>query len=231
MLTVTALAVLAAGYLLGSIPFGLIVVKVTTGKDVRRVESGRTGGTNAMRAAGLWAGLSTAFLDILKGACSVWIARWLAPGATWLEIISPFFAIIGHNYSLYLIERGSDGRLRFRGGAGGAPAVGGAFGLWWPSIFIMVPLGAAVLYFIGYASLTTLSVGIAAALVFAIRALSGASPWEYILYGLLAEVALIWALRPNIKRLLTGTERLVGWRAKRQREKMTDNPPDQGLTD
>ena len=68
------------GYLLGSIPFGLIIVKLKTGKDIRGVESGRTGGTNAMRAAGLPAGLLTAFFDILKGAVAVWIADAVVPG-------------------------------------------------------------------------------------------------------------------------------------------------------
>jgi glycerol-3-phosphate acyltransferase PlsY len=77
------------GYILGSIPFGLIIVKLKTGKDIRTVESGRTGGTNAVRAAGLAAGLLTAILDILKGAVAVWVARALSPGmilsTCWLQ--------------------------------------------------------------------------------------------------------------------------------------------------
>jgi len=60
-----AVAILAGSYLLGSVPFGLIIVKLTTGKDIRQIESGRTGGTNAMRAAGFWVGFSTAMLDLL----------------------------------------------------------------------------------------------------------------------------------------------------------------------
>ena len=55
-------AVLLA-YVIGSVPFGLLIVKITTGKDIREVESGRTGGTNALRAAGLWAGIGTALMD------------------------------------------------------------------------------------------------------------------------------------------------------------------------
>jgi glycerol-3-phosphate acyltransferase PlsY len=69
---------------------------------------------------------------------------------------------------------------------------------------------------------TTMSVGLMSFIVFAIRAALGLSPWEYALYGLLAEVLLVWALRPNIKRLLNGTERLHGWRARRQQEKMQE---------
>ncbi len=68
-------SVILLAYIFGSIPFGLLIVKLTTGKDIRQVASGRTGGTNAMRAAGLGVGLLTATLDVLKGASSVWVAR------------------------------------------------------------------------------------------------------------------------------------------------------------
>src|SRR5512137_2232943 len=101
-----SLIALILAYILGSIPSGLIIVKLSTGKDIRMVESGRTGGTNAMRAAGVWAGLATAILDVLKGYCAVLISHTLVPGVhIWLEVIAPFLAIIGHNYSVFLIER------------------------------------------------------------------------------------------------------------------------------
>ena len=207
------------GYLIGSIPFGLFVVKLSTGKDIRQVESGRTGGTNALRAAGLWAGLATAFLDILKGACAVWVARWLTGGNAWAESLAPLAAILGHNYSLYLIERGEDGRIKLRGGAGAATCVGGAMALWAPSVLILVPMGALILYFVGYASVATMSVGLVAASIFAIRYWAGLDVWQHILYGLLAFLAMLWALRPNIKRLAEGSERLVGLRAQRRKKK------------
>lgn len=211
--------VIVCSYLLGSIPAGLVIVKLSTGKDIRQVESGRTGGTNAMRAAGIWAGLGTGIFDLLKGAACVWLARWLVPGAIWLEVLAPVLAIIGHNYSIFLVERGENGRIRLRGGAGGAPATGGAFALWPPSVLIIVPIGALILYFVGYASITTMSAGLIATLIFAYRAWVGASPWAYVFYGIAAELVLIWALRPNIRRLLNGTERLVGFRAKRRKDK------------
>ncbi len=113
--------VIICAYLLGSIPSGVLIVKLSTGKDVRQIESGRTGGTNAMRAAGAWAGLATAVLDAVKGAVPVWLARWLVPGALWLEVVAPLLAIIGHNYSIFLIERTENGKVRLGGGAGGAP--------------------------------------------------------------------------------------------------------------
>lgn len=216
METFLILAILFIAYLLGSIPFGLLIVRLRTGKDIRQIESGRTGGTNVARAAGFWSGLATAILDLLKGAAAAWLARWLVPGNDWLAALAPLLAILGHNYSLFLAERAASGQLRLRGGAGGAPAVGGALGLWAPSILIIIPLAVAILFGIGYASLATISVGVIATLIFAYRAWSGLSPWAYVLYGLLATAVLVWALRPNIARLLQGTERLVGWRAGRK---------------
>lgn len=207
-----SIVVVLLSYLIGSIPFGLLIVKLRTGKDVREIESGRTGGTNVMRAAGFWAGFSTALLDILKAASAVWIARAFGLGY-WVEVFAPLAAIVGHNYSIFLIER-TDGKIRLRGGAGGAASVGGALGLWAPSILIVFPVGFFIFFAVGYASVTTMSVALIAMVVFAVRALFFDAPWQYILYGVFAELLLIWALRPNIKRLLEGNERLHGWRAK-----------------
>jgi len=222
MQIVLLFTLLLLGYFLGAIPFGLIIVKLGTGKDVRKIESGRTGGTNAYRAAGIWAGVLTGLLDGLKGAVAVWIAA----GLSHFLDITPFGlvcagigAILGHNYSIFLAERGENGRWRLRGGAGGATAAGGAIGLWWPSIFILVPGALATIYFSGYASLATLSVPLMALVVFAVRAYLGYGPWVYILYGVIAELILLWALRPNLKRLIKGTERIVGPRAKRKAAK------------
>ena len=215
---VSIIGVLGLSYLLGSIPFGLLIVKLKTGKDIRTVESGRTGGTNAMRAAGFLAGLVTALLDLLKSAACVWIVRALLPGHVWLEVFAPVVAILGHNYSIFLISRNEQGKLKLRGGAGGAPTAGGAFGLWAPSLLIIVPIAALILFGIGYASVATMSAALIAAVVFAIRAGAGSSPWPYVVYGLAAELVLIWALRPNIRRLLNGTERIVGWRARHMKK-------------
>ena len=126
---------MGVGYLLGSIPSGFLIVRVFSGQDVRQMGSGRTGGTNVMRAAGFWPGLLTALLDMLKATASVWIAKAVLP----LDIqplgmaLAGLCAILGHNYSLF---------LKFKGGAGGAPCVGGAIGIWPWSGLIIVPLGA-----------------------------------------------------------------------------------------
>ncbi|MCK6539253.1 MAG: glycerol-3-phosphate acyltransferase [Anaerolineales bacterium] len=226
MQTLVEAGIVALGYILGSIPFGLLIVKFKTGKDIREIESGRTGGTNAMRAAGFGAGLLTAILDILKGAASVWLAQVLT-GHHIIHVLAPVAAILGHNYSVFLISRDEDGKLRFHGGAGGAPALGGSVGLWGWSLPILFVLGALIYFTVGIASITTIAVGIFVIIIFSIRASMGLMPWVDVLYGVLAELLLLWALRPNIRKLLVGNERVVkyslhGWL--RARKEQRQNP-------
>ena len=221
MQTLIGIGVVILGYILGSIPFGLLIVKMKTGKDVRNVESGRTGGTNVVRAAGFGAGLLTAILDILKGATSVWLAQAILPDNHLIHVLAPLGAILGHNYSLFLIRRDENGKLRFHGGAGGAPALGGALGLWLPVFPIVLTAGVLIWFTLGIASLTTMAIGLVVTIVFAIYSSQGLLEPINILYGVIAELFLIWALRPNIKKLLAGNERVVkfslnGWlRARR----------------
>jgi glycerol-3-phosphate acyltransferase PlsY len=222
MQTLIGIGVVILGYVLGSIPFGLLIVKSKTGKDIRTIESGRTGGTNAVRAAGFSAGLLTAILDVLKGAASVWLARALLPGNTLFHVLAPLAAILGHNYSLFLISRDENGKLRFHGGAGGAPALGGAMGLWLPILPIVLAAGAFLWFTLGIASITTMAIGLVVTIAFAVYSGLGLLKPMYIWYGVIAELFLIWALRPNIKKLIAGKERVVkfslnGWlRAKRE---------------
>lgn len=212
------------GYVLGSIPFGMLIVKFKTGKDLREIESGRTGGTNTLRAAGFFAGLLTAILDILKGAVSAWVAQMLSPGDHLIHVLAPVAAIIGHNYSIFLIRRDEDGKLRFHGGAGGAPALGGAVGLW-PWMFpIAFGAGALIWFTVGIASVTTMSIALIVTVVFTIRAYLGLQNPIDILYGILALFLLVWSLRPNIRKLIAGQERVVsislnGWLRARKEAK------------
>lgn len=216
MQTLIGIGVVIIGYILGSIPFGLLIVKMKTGEDVRNVESGRTGGTNVVRAAGFGAGLLTAVLDVLKGAAAVWVAEAILPENHLVHILAPLAAILGHNYSLFLIRRDENGKLRFHGGAGGAPALGGALGLW-PLVFpIVLAAGALIWFTLGIASLTTMAIGLVVTIAFAIYSWQGLLEPVNIWYGVIAELFLLWALRPNIKKLLAGKERVVkfslnGW--------------------
>lgn len=214
MLLLEGLIIFVLAYLAGSIPFGYFVVRIINGRDVRTIESGRTGGTNAFRAAGLLAGLITAIMDVLKGVASGWLVAWLAPGNIWYQVIAAILVVIGHNYSIFLVERDPvNGRLRLRGGAGGAPALGGAIALLPQSGLVILPLALFVFLFIGYASITTISITVISTVFFTYRAMVGFSPWAYVVYGVIATIIVIWALRPNLDRLRRGKERVVGLRA------------------
>ncbi len=223
-----SLLALAAGYFIGALPVGFLIVRLLTGKDIRREHSGRSGGTNVLRTAGFWPGLATVVGDILKGASSVWLAHALTGGNEWIKVGAGLLAIVGHNYSVFLMDR-EDGRLRLRGGAGGAPSVGVAMGFWWPIALIIIPVGGLILYFLGYASVATMSIPVITFVVFTIRALLGVGPWVDVWYPVGAEVLLLWALRPNIVRLLNGTERIVGYRAKRGKRASGERASDGGV--
>ena len=217
------LIVLLLSYLVGSIPFGLIIVRTFTGKDVRDVGSGRTGGTNAMRAAGLFAGILTALGDILKGLVAGWLADVLLPGQPVVKVVAVLLAIAGHNYSIFLIKRNNAGRLALEGGAGGATAFGGAVALWPPIWMFLLPALVLVYLLIGFASVMTLSVGFFCIVIFAITAYMGITPPVFILYGVGALILTAIALRPNLKRLKNGTERAVGLRRYLEKKREAKN--------
>jgi glycerol-3-phosphate acyltransferase PlsY len=110
---------------------------------------------------------------------------------------------------MFLASRDSEGKLRFFGGAGGAPALGGAAGLWLPMFPIVFGAGLIIWFTIGIASVTTMAIGLIITITFAIRAYLGHQPPIDILYGVLTLFLLIWALRPNLKKLMAGQERIV----------------------
>ena len=201
----SALLILAA-YFIGSLPMGLLIVRVFSGKDIREVGSGRTGGTNAMRAAGLVAGVLTAFADIGKGFLAIWLARQLLiPGSNIVEALCAVAVVAGHNWPIF---------LGFKGGAGTSPNVGAAAAFWWPTLLIMVPSGAAILFGTGYASVASTVISFALIVIFGLRAILAQQPVEYVGYAIITFGLVALALIPNYRRLIAGTERLVGPRAK-----------------
>nr|MBA3767295.1 glycerol-3-phosphate 1-O-acyltransferase PlsY [Acidobacteriota bacterium] len=110
--------ILVAAYLLGSIPFGYLIVRAKEGGDVRETGSGGTGATNVTRRAGKKAGIITLMLDAAKGAAAVLLARWLGTAGfeiNWLVAGSAVLAVIGHCFPVW---------LGFRGGKGVATGVG-----------------------------------------------------------------------------------------------------------
>ena len=153
MIVLKIITIIMLAYLIGSIPYGLIFVKILKGHDIRNIESGRTGGTNAGRAAGIGAGVLTGVMDFFKSFIAVMIAKTIFPDQPWIEISAALFAILGHNYSVFLLERQGPGKYTLRGGAGGAPCMGGSFAFYPLSLFIILPATILILFGIGYASI------------------------------------------------------------------------------
>lgn len=184
------------GYLLGAMPVGYLVGKMR-GVDVLRHGSGRTGGTNVMRAAGLWAAVLTVLGDGIKGMLSVGLAALLV-GTPAAKVLAGLAAIIGHNWSVF---------LGWRGGAGAITNAGVIVGLYYPIIVAMTVAGFIALMASRMASVATLATITAAFLGFVGLAILGYVPWAYAIYGLLAGAVIAIALLPNIRRILAGTER------------------------
>jgi len=187
------------GYLLGSIPVGLVIVRLARGIDIRTVGSGRTGGTNAYRAAGLAAGVSTGLGDAAKGLLAVWLTHLLVPGAG-AAVLAGLAAIAGHNWSVF---------LGFRGGAGTAANLGALLGLSPATFLLGLVAGALAMIASRIASVASLSVSIVAALVLPVLILLRWHPAPYLLYGIGQLILVVVALLPNIQRLRRGTERQV----------------------
>ena len=207
------------GYLFGAIPVGYIVVKVTKGIDLREFGSGRTGGTNSFRAGGVWIGVLTVILDVLKAACGVWLVQALFAGQLpsewlpWAKAASGVMSVVGHNWSIF---------LGWRGGAGTAPNVGWAGAVWFPIVPIAALVVLGVLLGIGMASLASLAMSAVIPVAFAILYIAGVEGYDntlaYIVGGIISAAIITWSLRPNIRRLVAGEERIVGPRSPRRRK-------------
>jgi acyl phosphate:glycerol-3-phosphate acyltransferase len=199
------IAVIVA-YLIGSIPVGMFIVRALTGRDIREVGSGRTGGTNAFRAGGLSAGLLTAFGDILKGYTAVQVGRLI--GGTEqpaVEALCAIVAVAGHNWPIY---------LKFKGGAGTGPNVGAATALWPPTFLVLVPITALALYGLGYASVASTLASVLIIVIFLVRFATLGEPLAYVGYAVATALLTAIALIPNYKRLVAGTERRIGPRSR-----------------
>ena len=205
------------GYLSGAIPFGFLYVKATKKIDLRQIGSGRTGGTNSLRAAGVVVGVATGLSDVFKGILGIWLTRLIAVNYVpetwlpWLLITAGVMSVIGHNWSVF---------LKWTGGAGTAPNIGWAAAIWWPIFPIGFVVMVALLLLVGMASVASLAMAAIVPIIFIILYLAGyagfgATP-AYLVGGIAAALVITWALRPNIKRIINGTERLVGPRAKRK---------------
>lgn len=211
------------GYLWGCIPFGKYYVKLFTGQDLQKIGSGRTGGTNSMRAAGFGVGLLTALSDVAKGALGLLVARWLfgnmvpAEWLPWLEVTAGVMTVVGHNWSAF---------IGFKGGAGTGPNVGWATVIWWPMFPLAFILMMAMIFLVGYASVGSMTMGLIIPALFIWLYLNGTvtGTVAYIVGGVITALIVAFALRTNFARLTRGEERLVGLRARLKNRGRSNNP-------
>lgn len=184
----------AIGYLLGSIPFGLILTKAAGGPDVRTIGSGNIGATNVLRTGRKGLALLTLLLDALKGTTAVLVAG--AYGDYQMALIAGFAAFLGHLFPVW---------LRFKGGKGVATYIGLLLGIYWPGMLIFCGIWLLVAFVARYSSLAAL---VASALTPLGLWLLG-QPKPATLF--LALSILLWFMhRANIARLMKGTEGKIG---------------------
>ena len=187
-----------AAYLLGAVPFGVLLTKVFGGGDVRKAGSGNIGATNVARVAGLAAGIGTLLLDAGKGAAAVWIAmRFTRGSATWMSAAG-LAALLGHCFPMW---------LGFRGGKGVATAAG-IFGVLCPPALLgAVLLFAIVVGFWRYVSLASICAAAAMPLlVYLLWAPRHAPPISVIFTALASAALIIYKHDANIQRLVEGRE-------------------------
>jgi len=193
-----ALALLLVSYLLGSIPFGVILAKFLGGADVRKAGSGNIGATNVARVAGPAAGVLTLLLDAAKGWFAVWLAARLMHGETGFLVAAGFFALLGHCFPLW---------LRFRGGKGVATAAGAFAALCPEAMIAALILFALVVWFWRYVSLGSLAAAATIPLfVYFLWAPHFAPPNVVTLGSLAISAVVIFQHRGNIGRLVRGEE-------------------------
>ncbi|MGB7847476.1 MAG: glycerol-3-phosphate 1-O-acyltransferase PlsY [Candidatus Acidiferrum sp.] len=197
-MSATNLLLVFAGYLLGSIPFGLILARILGGKDIREHGSGNIGAANVSRVAGPLAGILTLVLDAAKGAAAVWLAASFSDQSATAMIFAGLAALLGHCFPVW---------LRFKGGKGVATALG---------IFIalcpLAALAAFVLFLLvslywRYVSLASLSAAAAMPLLVYFLWAPGHAPPLVITLGTLFSAALIFYKHDaNLQRLTQGSE-------------------------
>ena len=195
MLYTQLLAALAFGYLLGSIPFGLLITRAAGLGDVRNIGSGNIGATNVLRTGNKGLAALTLILDALKGAAAVLIAGIFGPE---LAFIAGFGAFLGHLFPVW---------LGFKGGKGVATYLGVLAGLAWKVALVFAAVWLAVAFIMRYSSLAALAASVTVPLtLFYLGRIDYA-----VLFAVMTVIVFI-KHRANISRLLAGTETRIGTR-------------------
>ena len=189
-------------YLLGSIPFGLLLVKAQGGPDIRSIGSGNIGAANVARNAGPIAGALTLLLDAGKGYLAVWLAaRGTGGNAHWI-MAAAVAAVMGHVFPMW---------LRFRGGKGVATSLGVFLPICWQAVVAAAVLWLLVVGFWRYSSLGSIAAAAALPLLGYLFYAPHRAPATYVsLCTVFISVLVILMHRPNIQRLIAGKEHRLG---------------------
>jgi glycerol-3-phosphate acyltransferase PlsY len=218
MIVAKFVGVVVLGYLLGSIPFGVLIGRRRAGVDVRQYGSGKMGATNVLRTAGRKAAAGVAILDVLKGMLAV-IFAWLIVGKSYLvvgdfalgaliaEVMAASAAIAGHIWPVFLKFHGGRGVATFFGGLIALCPVAAIFG---GEILI---IGAGLTRF---ASLGSIAGVVGAYTILVPLTIMNSFPLEYLVYVLIGTLAIILMHRDNIVRLVSGKERRLGEKAEQK---------------
>jgi len=209
--------VIVIGYLIGSIPFGLIVSRRTNGTDLTKVGSGKTGMTNVLRTAGKKAALTVLILDIAKAFAAVTLAElifenghviWYGETLLWTtrlaQVLAAMAAIGGHSWSVF---------LKFKGGRGVATFIGSLLAMYWPAAVV----GGLVMIIIGlatkYMSLGSISGAITAFILLIGMTIVHPYLLAYAFFAMIGAIFIFVMHRDNVIRLVSGTERRIGDKA------------------
>jgi glycerol-3-phosphate acyltransferase PlsY len=198
ILVSTAWLIAPLAYLLGSIPFGLLIVKAQGGPDIRAIGSGNIGAANVARNAGKFAGILTLLLDAGKGYLAVWLAGYFTHGNIRWMMIAAVCAVVGHVFPIW---------LGFKGGKGVATGLGVFLPICWQAVAAGVVLWLAVVIFWRYSSLGSISAAVALPLFVYLLYAPGHAPPEHVTIGtVVISVLVLIKHRPNIARLIAGEE-------------------------
>jgi glycerol-3-phosphate acyltransferase PlsY len=191
-------ALVGIAYLLGSVPFGLLVVKATGGGDIRAAGSGNIGAANVARNAGAVAGVLTLLLDAGKGYLAVWLVSRETGGNNRWMIAAAAAAVVGHVFPVW---------LRFKGGKGVATGLGVMLPICWQAVAAAVAIWLLVVAFWRYSSLGSIfAAGAMPVLVYLFYERGHAPPTSVSLGTILIAALIIAKHRQNIGRLAAGTE-------------------------
>jgi glycerol-3-phosphate acyltransferase PlsY len=189
------LLALIGGYLLGSIPFGLVLTRLAGAGDIRALGSGNIGATNVLRTGRKDLAAATVILDALKGTVTVLIA-WRF--GLYPAMAAALGAFLGHLFPVW---------LGFRGGKGVATFVGCMIGLYWPAALAFAIVWLGVAFVTRYSSAAGLAASVASVIVLALL-----GSIELAIVVLIMTLVIFWRHRENIARLRAGTETKIGRR-------------------